>query len=79
MKITLDIKEGSVSFFMELIKNLRFVKLLDPKQKKSSNIFRADKPGMGKKKTKEIYSPLDYSNYNFQTRNLKFDRGEINE
>jgi len=71
---------------MELIKNLDFIKLVKTvKEKHKSDTSQALKSGMQENNQKELsnisqqFIPLDYSRYNFNTKDLKFDRNEINE
>ena len=85
MKLVLEIKDSRVTYFMDLIKNLDFIKLIKTvKGKDNSNISKTLISGKkGKKidsgKISNQFIPLDYSKYNFNTKDLKFDRNEINE
>ena len=86
MRVELEINESKASFFMELIKNLNFIKLVKTtKVGGRSNAAKGINNGKNNDKDKKAsiemptYAALDYDKYHFHTADLKFDRNEINE
>jgi hypothetical protein len=78
MKLVIEIQEGKLSYFMDLIKNLSFVRLVETKKNSVDTLKIKRKNGLSSENDK-VLSPLDYNKYKFDSKDLKFDRNEINE
>jgi len=83
MKIVLEINDNKLSFFMELIKNLGFIKSVKTSNPEEKRIGQK-KPKMLHENRKDKsftpgYPALDYSKYCFDNKDLKFDRSEIHD